>query len=174
MRFSMLEIARSFPNISGGYVQEGNTPVVDPVSGGITQAPTGTGGFGTYPSAQIHLPIAKPHHGATITSVALYFYYGSSTGGTFSFSSGQITLQRVNVTTGAITSYGPSTACPTLAQNSAFTPYSVSITGLTVAVDLTAYVYRIMLQDVAQSGLPFYWTGGEVNYSGIANEEFSQ
>jgi hypothetical protein len=174
VRFSMLELARSFPNISGGVIHQGNTPVVDPASGGITQAPSNAPGFAAFPDAQITLPISKPHHRATITSVALYFFFPIFSGVMFG-ASGQITLQRIHNVTGAITSYGPSTAVPTVPQNQFSTAYAATISGLAVVVDLTTYVYRIVLQDIKTTGsVTVVWTGGEVNYSGIADEEFSQ
>ena len=175
VRFSMLELARAFPNISGSTIEEGNAPLADPASGGITQYPLQPGGFLSFPSAAITLPLTKPHHGATITSVSLYYFFRRVQPGvwTWTLNSGQIQLQQVAVATGAITSY-TSAAFPGI---SFFfdTVYAVTISALSVAVDLHNYVYRIVLQDPAVAGvMQTIFTGAEVNYSGIANEEFSQ
>jgi hypothetical protein len=71
VRMSLLETAR----VDGLYYNTGvdNGVVVDSLSGGITVV-AGVGALNIGANNRFHIPISKPHNGATLTTVRVYFF----------------------------------------------------------------------------------------------------
>jgi hypothetical protein len=175
VRFSPLEVTRSAPAFSGTDITAGYPAVIDPVSGGIMSAPGHTTqGFGFLPDCQFGIPITKPHDGATLDSVTVYYFFTGSTS-LIVYASGRLTVRKVNTTTGATTTFGPSASFPTALSPANTILSDATLTGINDVIDLTSYVYRVIVQLPAYStSNNFIWTGVEVNYKTIIDERFTQ
>lgn len=175
---SMLEATRSATHLSGAIVAHGNAIVIDSNTGGITTASSvDTNEIGG--AAEITIPLTKPHDGANFFAATLYWYVPSlphfqpSLNGAFRLESISLALNAVSVI-GTATITAPAT--PAAWWNNGQVQ-SLTISGLSTAVDLTDYTYRFVIVEPAcgPSQVPYpVWTGIAVEYSSITGEGFTQ
>ena len=71
VRYSPLELVRSYPAVSGSTLSAGCAPVIDRTTGGVSQSQS------LEVNGSLLYPITKPMDGSTVTSLRVYYYVQS-------------------------------------------------------------------------------------------------
>lgn len=181
VRISMLEATRSNPHFSASVLANGNAPLVDVASGGITTITSATTNQ-MAGAAEITVPLTKPHDGAQFDSMSLYYYVPGKPAAPPGLN-GTFRLESVDLSTGAVVTLGGTLAnIPATGSADAWwalgQPQVVTVSGMSATINLSAFAYRFVISEpacVPPTQLPFpVWTGIEVNFKNILDERFSQ
>jgi hypothetical protein len=163
VRMSMLEAAR---------VDDASALVVDPTSGGVT-AGSGAGALN-----QFRIPIAKPHDGATLSTVRVFFFLRSEP------SALAVTMPFMRVyredLSGNVVTFSAGDSYPTPASTELYynNGQALTLTGTTYSnnvINVALYTYTIALVDDngPVDSRPIY-TAIELDYTAISDNRWTQ
>jgi hypothetical protein len=173
VRFSFLEVCRSYPTIPGGDLQYGNAPKI--YGGGI-----GIFGANTRGHSIWIFSIPKPHDGATINQIKAWFFLPSIPGA-LPNAMPTYSIAQIAAPTQAVTFLGVgsiSTPATVAAYYNGGKPQSISLVTSPLAMNIQSNTYIVQLTDVDlsaddQAPVPI-WTSIEVEYTLIGGEGFTQ